>query len=277
MKTKLATLMLSLAFFGSAHADVKTLEQNLKTNYPDLPIKGVYQSPVQGIYEVYTSGRIVYTNQDAKYFFVGNLVDIKQQKNMTEERIAELGKIDVKSLPLNQAIKYVKGTGERTLYVFSDPDCPYCQRLEQNMVGVDNVTVYVFLYPLTSLHPNAEKVSNQIWCAKNPAEAWTNYMLNRKLPTNSKSCSSPIQKNIALGQKLNIDGTPTLFLQDGQRISGVPSDAKQIEDRINFGDALEHLLRDFHRRDIARAVQLQQACCRQGEQIMGHHMFSSVG
>jgi thiol:disulfide interchange protein DsbC len=84
------------------------------------------------------------------------------------------------------------------------------------MVGVDNVTVYVFLYPLTSLHPNAEKVSNQIWCSKNPAEAWTNYMLNRKLPTNSKSCSSPIQKNIALGQKLNIDGTPTLFLQDGK-------------------------------------------------------------
>ena len=71
---------------------------------------------------------------------------------MTEERIAELGKIDVKSLPLNQAIKYVKGKGERTLYIFSDPDCPYCQRLEQNMVGVDNVTVYVFLYPLTSLH-----------------------------------------------------------------------------------------------------------------------------
>ena len=85
---------------------------------------------------------------------------------MTEERIAELGKIDVKSLPLNQAIKYVKGKGERTLYIFSDPDCPYCQRLEQNMVGVDNVTVYVFLYPLTSLHPNAEKVSNQIWCSK---------------------------------------------------------------------------------------------------------------
>ena len=76
---------------------------------------------------------------------------------------------------------------------------------------------------------NAEKVSNQIWCSKNPAEAWTNYMLNRKLPTNSKSCSSPIQKNIALGQKLNIDGTPTLFLQDGQRLSGVPTDAKQIE------------------------------------------------
>lgn len=85
---------------------------------------------------------------------------------MTEERIAELGKIDVKSLPLNQAIKYVKGKGERTLYIFSDPDCPYCQRLEQNMVGVDNVTVYIFLYPLTSLHPNAEKVSNQIWCSK---------------------------------------------------------------------------------------------------------------
>lgn len=91
MKTKLATLMLSLAFFGSAHADVKTLEQNLKTNYPDLPVKGVYQSPVAGIYEVYTSGRIVYTNQDAKYFFVGNLVDIKQQKKYDRRANCRIG------------------------------------------------------------------------------------------------------------------------------------------------------------------------------------------
>ena len=229
MKNWLTALTLSLATLGIAHADVKTLEQNLKSNYPDLPVKGVYQSVIPGIYEVYTSGDIVYTNQDAKYFFVGNLVDLKQKRNLTDERLGELGKIDVKTLPLNQAIKYVKGKGERTLYIFSDPDCPYCQRLEQNMVGVDNVTVYLFLYPIASLHPNAEKVADQIWCAANPAEAWNNYMLNRKLPATSKTCQTPVKKNIALGNSLEIDGTPALFLQDGQRLSGVPGDAKQIE------------------------------------------------
>ncbi|EPG34604.1 thiol:disulfide interchange protein DsbC [Acinetobacter colistiniresistens] len=143
--------------------------------------------------------------------------------------MSELTKIDVKQLPLDQAIKYVKGKGERILYVFSDPDCPYCQKLEQHMTSVDNVTVYLFLFPLKRLHPQAEAVANKIWCAKNQYEAWEDYMLHRKAPKNTTQCETPIQKNLVLGQKLQIDGTPTLFLQNGTRLSGSPQNAEQIE------------------------------------------------
>ncbi|WP_151804130.1 DsbC family protein [Acinetobacter bereziniae] len=228
MKIWLSLLSLSIFSFTSAHADIKTLEQNLKTKYPEIEVKSVQNSPIKDVYEVYMGGRIVYTNEEAKYFFVGNLIDLKEQKNLTAEREQTLKSIDVKALPLKQAIKHVKGKGERTIYVFSDPDCPYCQHLEKELKNVDNVTIYLFLYPITRLHPNAENVSQQIWCAKNPYQAWQDYTLDKKQPSSTKSCTTPVEKNIALAKTLNVDGTPTFFLQDGSRISGA-RDAGEIE------------------------------------------------
>ncbi|TVT87527.1 DsbC family protein [Acinetobacter colistiniresistens] len=229
IKTWLSAITLSLFGLQTLHADSKALEQNFKKNYPDIPVTSVSASPLPGIYEVYAAGKIIYTDETAKYLFFGNLLDVKNKKNLTEDRLSELTKIDVKQLPLDQAIKYVKGKGERILYVFSDPDCPYCQKLEQHMTSVDNVTVYLFLFPLKRLHPQAEAVANKIWCAKNQYEAWEDYMLHRKAPKNTTQCETPIQKNLVLGQKLQIDGTPTLFLQNGTRLSGSPQNAEQIE------------------------------------------------
>lgn len=220
MKAWLSTLTLSLITLSSAHADIKTLEQNLKTKYPEISVKSVHNTPVKDIYEVYMGGRIVYTNEDAEYFFVGNLIDLKQQQNLTEAREQVLNSIDVKALPLEQAIKHVKGNGERVIYLFSDPDCPYCQHLEKEFKNIDNLTVYLFLYPITRLHPNAATVADQIWCAKDQYQTWQDYMIDKKQPAKVKACKTPIEKNIQLAKKLEIDGTPTFFLKDGRRISG---------------------------------------------------------
>ena len=228
MKIWLSLLTLGLFSFSSAHADIQTLQQNLKTKYPEIQVKSVQNSPIKDVYEVYMGGRIVYTNEEAKYFFVGNLIDLKEQKNLTEERMQALKSIDVKSLPLKQAIKHVKGKGERVIYVFSDPDCPYCQHLEKELKNIDNLTVYLFLYPITRLHPNAESISQQIWCSKNQYQAWEDYLIDKKQPTSNKSCTNPIEKNIALAKSLEVDGTPTFFLQDGTRISGA-REAGEIE------------------------------------------------
>jgi len=228
MKIWLSLLTLGLFTFSSAHADIQTLQQNLKTKYPEIQVKLLQNSPIKDVYEVYMGGRIVYTNEEAKYFFVGNLIDLKEQKNLTEERMQALKSIDVKSLPLKQAIKHVKGKGERVIYVFSDPDCPYCQNLEKELKNIDNLTVYLFLYPITRLHPNAESISQQIWCSKNQYQAWEDYLIDKKQPSSNKSCTTPIEKNIALAKSLEVDGTPTFFLQDGTRISGV-REAGEIE------------------------------------------------
>ena len=145
------------------------------------------------------------------YLFIGQLVDPKNQKNLTKERLIELNKIDVKQLPLEQAIRYVKGDGKRTLYIFTDPDYPYCQKLEQYMTAIDNVTVYLFPFPLKTLHPQAEEIANKIWCDKNQYEAWEDYMLHRKTPKNSGQGFTPIQKNLILGQNYKLTQHPPYF------------------------------------------------------------------
>ena len=220
MKKWLTLLGLSALTLTSAYASTTTLEKNLKKEFPQVPTKILGDTPIKGVYELLVGDTIVYTDENARYFFVGNLVDFKNKQNLTAKREEALTKIDVNTLPLEQAIKHVKGDGSRTLYVFSDPDCPYCKKLEKNMTSVDNVTLYTFLFPLKNLHPNAETVAQQIWCASNPYEAWEDYMILNKAPTTTANCDNPIQKNIALGRSLNITGTPTLFLADGSRISG---------------------------------------------------------
>lgn len=228
MKTWFTALSLSLFTMTMSHADIQTVEKNLKQNFPDIPVKSVKNSPVKDVYEVYMGGRIVYTTDEAKYFFVGNLIDLKEQKNLTEESIQVLSKIDVSKLPLDQAIKQVKGKGERVIYLFSDPDCPYCHKLEQELKKIDNVTIYLFLYPIATLHPNAVEISNKIWCSKQPYQAWLDYTIDKKQPVASKNCTSPVTKIAALGKMLEVEGTPTFFLKDGTRISGVRS-AEELE------------------------------------------------
>lgn len=225
MKTWLSILSIGLFSLSMAHADMQTLEKNLKTNYPDMPAKSVQATPVTGIYEVYMGGRIVYTNEQGKYFFVGNLIDLPTQNNITEQRMQVLTAIDTKQLPLKQAIKHVKGDGSRVLYVFSDPDCPYCQKLDVELAKLNNVTIYLFMFPLTQLHPQAAQISRQVWCSKDQYKAWTDYTLNQIKPTAKETCSNPIQDNIKLAEKLEINGTPTIFLKDGRRVSRMSAEA----------------------------------------------------
>lgn len=228
MKTWFTALTLSLFAMTSSHADIQTVEKNLKQNFPDIPVKSVKNSPVKDVYEVYMGGRIVYTTDEAKYFFVGNLIDLKEQKNLTEESMQVFSKIDVRKLPLEQAIKQVKGKGERIIYLFSDPDCPYCHKLEQELKKIDNLTVYLFLYPIPSLHPNAVEISNRIWCSKQPYQAWLDYTIDQKQPAQTKNCVTPIAQIAALGKQFEVEGTPTIFLKDGTRISGIRS-AEELE------------------------------------------------
>lgn len=212
-----------------AHADTKILELKLKKQYPELSIQTVNPTPIPGIYEIYLGEKILYTDQNARYFFTGSLLDLVEKKNLSQEHLAQYGQININTLPLNQAIRYSKGNGQRKLYVFSDPDCPYCRKLEQLMTTIDHVTVYLFLMPLTKLHPNAEIISDQIWCASKPYDAWEDYMLHHIEPKSKVKCSTPIQKNLALAKSLKITGTPTLFLENGYRLSGVPESAQQLD------------------------------------------------
>jgi len=133
------------------------------------------------------------------------------------------------SLPLNNALKVVKGKGERKLVVFSDVDCPFCRKFEAELTKVDNITVYTFLFPIEGLHPKATQVSRQIWCAPDKNKAWDDYISSGKIPANDGKCPNPVDENVALGAKLGINGTPTIILNNGQRIPGMVPAAKLEE------------------------------------------------
>jgi len=157
MKLKHLVLTVLIALSQLACADEASLKQKIEKAYPRFDVESVVKTPYGGLYEVFMGGQIVYTDEKLTFLIAeGKLVDPNTKKNITEERFAELTKIDFNSLPLDKAIKVVKGNGSRKVAVFSDVDCPFCKRLEQNeLSNISDVTIYTFLYPLEQLHPNA--------------------------------------------------------------------------------------------------------------------------
>lgn len=234
MSKKLLGLLLATLLTSSAYADESGLRKAIEAAYPKVKIESVVKTPYSGLYEVFLDGQIVYTDEKFSFLIVeGRLVDPKSKRDITGERLNELTKVDFSTLPLDQAIKVVKGNGSKKLVVFSDPDCPYCKRLEQKeLIGISDVTVYTFLYPLEQLHPDSANKSRAIWCAPDRAKAWEDWILNAQLVKVSGTCDTPIEKVAELGRKLGITSTPTLLFANGKRMLGAYP-AKDIEKALS--------------------------------------------
>lgn len=216
-------LLLSGLSSLNAHAgDAKQLLQNLNHLYPQTQFDDVKNTPVSGIYQVSMGQNIAYVEKDGRYFLFGTLYDMQAQKDLTAQGKTKIQQNQFASLPFQNAITIKKGNGgkgKREFALFTDPDCPFCQRLEETLAGMSDYTVHVFLYPILSLHPDAGEISEKIWCSKNQEKAWNDYMLLGKIPASQK-CTSPIQDNIQLATRLDVRGTPTLLHIDGRKTSG---------------------------------------------------------
>ncbi len=233
MLKRIAGVLLGTLLATGAWADEASLKKALEAAYPKIKVHGVAKTPFNGMYEVFLGDEIIYTDEKLSFLIVeGRLIDAKTRKNLTAERMEELTKVDFNTLPLNQAIKVVKGNGSRKLVVFSDPDCPYCKQLEQqSLLGLNNVTIYTFLYPLEALHPDAANKSKAIWCSPDRARAWQEWMLNDQLPKGNVACNTPVEETADLGRKLGVRGTPLLIFSNGKRVSGALP-AQEIESRL---------------------------------------------
>ena len=223
-----------LCFFVSliTFADEDALREVMKNTYPELPIKSIQKTDYNDLYEVFIGSQIIYTNDAFDFLIVeGRVVDPKTKIDLTDLRLEELTRVNFNDLPLSDAIKVVKGNGKRKIAIFSDVDCPYCKRLEKKeLSNIDNITIYTFLYPL-AIHPEAEEKSKKIWCTKDRAKAWNEYIFKDKLPKNSGDCKTPINKILKLGKDLGISSTPTIILSNGKRVPGaIPY--KQLEEYL---------------------------------------------
>jgi thiol:disulfide interchange protein DsbC len=193
-------------------------------------VDAVREAGALGLYEVQIGGDILYTDKKVTYLLLGDIVDAKARRNLTEERKNKLAQIKFTDLPLDLAVKQVRGNGKRVFATFEDPNCGYCKKLAHELQGMTDVTIYTFLYPILS--PDSSDKSRAIWCAQDKAKAWTGWMLNGTDPGASVAkCEAPNDKIVALGHKLNVRGTPTIFFADGSRMPGyIP--AAQIEQTL---------------------------------------------
>jgi thiol:disulfide interchange protein DsbC len=221
----LAAIALLVSSACIAQSDLASVKKAIAEKFPEAGTNIEVSKTAFGWYEVFAGGRLFYTDENVSYFFLGNIVDAKSMSNITQQRLQKLTAIKFESLPLDYAIKTVKGNGKRKIAVFSDPDCPYCKRLEKDMANVTDVTVYTFLYPIASLHPDAERKAKLIWCAPNRQKAWDDLMLRGVMPA-EKTCDTPLDEIQAVGQKYKMNGTPTLVFADGRVVPGAigPSD-----------------------------------------------------
>ena len=232
MKTFRSLLALAaLAVAGStALAQDAAIRKTLAERIPQLSqIDEVRPTPMKGLYEVRVGTDVFYTDASGNYLIQGELIDTQARRNLTEDRINKLTSIDFKALPLQDAITIVHGKGERKLAVFEDPNCGYCKRFEKDMQNVDNVTVYLFLYPILS--PDSAEKSRNIWSAKDQAGAWGDFMLRDKAPASASCDTAALQRNLAFGRKYKITGTPTVIFADGTRVPGAIG-AQDVEKRL---------------------------------------------
>ena len=211
----------------------------LKQKYPNTVIKSVSGTALTGIYEVVMGKNVAYVEESGRYFLFGHLFDMQTQTDLTQGKVptefaAPARKIDFGALPVKDAVVTVRGDGRRKVAIFSDPDCPYCKQLENNIASVTDVTIYTYLFPLDQLHPQARAKTVGVWCSPDRAKAWENLMRKNEAASGG-NCEHPIDRNVALAASLGINGTPTVILADGSLVPGAPSAAK-----------LEHMIVQAH-------------------------------
>jgi thiol:disulfide interchange protein DsbC len=219
--------------FGQSNAAITpaqdaALRKTLAERLPNLPkIDEISRSAMPGVLEVRINGfDIVYTDIEGNFLIQGNLIDTKARRNLTEERVEKLTAVDFDALPLKDAFTIVRGNGKRKVAVFEDPNCGYCKRFERDMQKIDNVTFYMFLYPI--LGADSSVKSQNIWCSKDKSKAWLDWMVRDAAPAAATCDVSALQRNVEFGRKYRITGTPTLIFADGSRVPGaIP--AAQVE------------------------------------------------
>ena len=218
MMLRLWALLFAGLFTGCVLADEASVKRGIEARFEGIKVGSVARTPYAGLYEVVVGETIFYTDEKVNFLFKGDMIDARSQKNLTEERQQKLSAIRFEDLPLDLAIKQVRGKGKRIVAIFSDPFCPYCKNLDRALMREDDITIYTFLYPI--LRAESPEKSRTIWCAPDRAKAYYDFMLNGREPAPAAGCSAPVEKWLALGQKVGVRATPTSFATSGQRILG---------------------------------------------------------
>jgi thiol:disulfide interchange protein DsbC len=221
-------LLAALCAATAAGAQEAAIRKNLAERLPRLgKVDEVTKTPMAGVFEVRVGNDLYYTDGEANYLIQGEMLDARSRRNLTEERVAKLTAFDFEKLPFADAFTIVRGNGKRRLALFEDPNCGYCKHFERDLQKVDNVTIHVFLYPI--LGPDSVTKSRAIWCARDKGRTWQDWMVrDQAIPAvPAPGCeASVLARNVELGRKHQVTGTPTLVFTDGRRLPGAVGPAE---------------------------------------------------
>ena len=219
---------------ASGFADDAAIRRALEAKLGGAKIEGIQSAPIAELFEVRFRAadglHIIYTDAQGSFIVQGNIFELSSGRDLTEERMRKLSAIKFDSLPFEQAVKIQRGSGKRVLAMFSDPYCPACKQFEQNLQQIDDVTIYVFMYPV--IRPELVAQSKAVWCAPDRSAAWLDLALRGKTPPEAK-CDTPLDKILVLGRSLGVNATPTLYLANGEKISGglAAADLRELLDQ----------------------------------------------
>lgn len=206
----------------AALADEHAIREALRSRIPSAEITGIRKLPYAGLYEVAVRRgddmAIYYSDALGRVMIVGTLIDMRTDRNLTEERLRKLSAIDWNRLPFQWAITTRRGDGRREIAIFSDPNCPFCRKFEKDLEAVDDITIHIFMWPV--IRPESVRQTKSVWCSKDRAKAWNDLMLKRAEPTAPTDCENPIEELVALGSRLGAASTPTWFLRNGEKYAG---------------------------------------------------------
>jgi thiol:disulfide interchange protein DsbC len=237
----LALISLTMSLAAHAQNDVpasqlNVLKQKLAQRLPSLgAIESARTTPMNGLIELKIGGNVIYADAAGDYVFEGQMVETRTQRNLTDERLEDINRVDFGSLPLKDALVWKAGNGKRRMVVFSDPNCGYCKQLEREIQQLKDVTVYTFMIPI--LGDDSKVKLDNIWCMNNRTQAWLDWMLRGNKPGRAMGmCATPAERNLALAQKLRVQGTPFMVFEDGTRLpSAAPGTT--IEQRLDRANA----------------------------------------
>ena len=206
----------------AASADEQAIRQLFKSKLPNTQVISVEKLRYAELYEVTVQGdkgyAVFYTDALGQVMFVGNLIETRTDRNLTEERVRKLSAIDWNKLPFHWAVTTRRGQGRRQIAIFSDPNCPFCQTFEKDLAAVEDITVHIFMWPVIKLE--SVRQTKSVWCSKDRAKAWNDLMLKRVEPTAPTDCENPIEELVALGRRLGATSTPTWFPPNGEKYVG---------------------------------------------------------
>ena len=225
MRIKVLLISLLLFLFPGVSGAENPVEENIRNGLSSIlgdkfEITSIRPSFINGLYEVMIGPEIVYVTADGRYVLQGDLLDLQERRNISEEQRAEVRKVILNEIPADEIIEFAPKVTDHFIYVFTDVDCGYCRRLHRDVpvLNDNGIAIRYLAYPRAGKGSRTFNIMQSVWCSENRRQALT--LAKNGSQLKQKQCKNPVEKQYLLGQKIGVRGTPGIYLENGKEIPG---------------------------------------------------------